>query len=131
MFHNNKGLVLSNRLIYLGRIVCLFAVIWFLHAPFNSCSALEPDEILVIANRNAARSVGLAKYYMKKRKIPEENLIKLWVTDNETCSRVDYEKKVGGLISIFYPTGDVEKDIEEIKDFYRGVKGKYPENGVK
>lgn len=58
------------------------------------CLALEPDEILVIANRNAARSVGLAKYYMKKRKLPEENLIKLWVTDNETCSRYDYEKKI-------------------------------------
>ena len=26
---------------------------------------LLPDEILVIANKNAARSVGLAKYYMK------------------------------------------------------------------
>lgn len=60
----------------------------------NICLALEPDEILVIANRNAARSVGLAKYYMKKRKIPEKNLIKLWVTDKEGCSRADYEKKV-------------------------------------
>jgi len=60
----------------------------------NICLALEPDEILVIANRNAARSVGLAKYYMKKRKIPETNLIKLWVTDKEGCSRADYEKKV-------------------------------------
>ena len=47
------------------------------------CTALEPDEILVVANRNAARSVGLAKYYMKKRGIPKENLIMLWVTDGE------------------------------------------------
>ena len=58
------------------------------------CMALEPDEILVVANRNAARSVGLAKYYMKKRGIPEDNLVQLWVTDKEWCSREDYEKKV-------------------------------------
>ena len=58
------------------------------------CPALEPAEILVIANRNAARSVGLAKYYMIKRNIPEKNLVKVWVTDKETCSRSDYEKKI-------------------------------------
>ena len=76
-------------------LVSLFgAVLILLYIFPNTCLALEPDEVLVIANRNAARSVGLAKYYMKKRGIPEENLIKLWVTDNETCSRYDYEKKV-------------------------------------
>ena len=68
---------------------CLFAL---------PCRALEPSEILVLANRNAARSVGLAKYYMRKRKIPPENLIQLWVTDKETCSRSDYEKKVAAPV---------------------------------
>ncbi len=66
-------------------------------ALFLSCHsawALEPHEILVLANKNAARSVGLAKYYMKKRGIPEENLLQLWVTDKEWCSREDYENKV-------------------------------------
>jgi len=64
----------------------------------SPCLALEPDEILVLANRNAAKSVGLAKYYMQKRKIPGENLIQLWVTDKETCSRGDYEKKVAAPV---------------------------------
>jgi len=44
---------------------------------------------------------------------------------------IDYEKRIGGLGPIFYPTGDIEKDMEEIKSFYRGIKGKYPENGVR
>jgi hypothetical protein len=56
--------------------------------------ALEAREILVLANKNAARSVGLAKYYMKKRGIPEDNLLQLRVTDKESCSREDHEKKV-------------------------------------
>jgi len=43
---------------------------------------------------------------------------------------IDYENKIGGLGPVFYITGDVEKDIETIKDFYRGIKGKFPEKGV-
>lgn len=56
--------------------------------------ALNADEVLVIANRNAAKSVGLAKYYMKKRNIPAKNLLMVWISDNESCSREDYEKKI-------------------------------------
>ena len=58
------------------------------------CFALEPHEIVVLANRNAASSVGLAKYYMKKRGIPKDNLLQLWITDKEWCGREYYEKKV-------------------------------------
>lgn len=56
--------------------------------------ALEPDEIVVLANRNVAPSVELARYYMEKRGIPAGNLVQLWVTDHESCSREDYERKV-------------------------------------
>ena len=82
------------------KIVCslflvIFETICLLSAP---CTALEPGEILVVANRNAARSVGLAKYYMKRRGIPKENLIMLWVTDKEQCSRMDYDKKIAAPV---------------------------------
>ena len=56
----------------------------------NLCHALEPEEILVIANRNSHKSIDVAKYYMSKRKIPAGNLIDVRVTDKETCSRIDY-----------------------------------------
>ena len=55
--------------------------------------ALEPDEVMVVANRNAAKSAGLAAFYMNRRKIPQENLLLLWISDKETCSRQEYEKK--------------------------------------
>ncbi len=55
--------------------------------------ALTPREVLVIANMNAASSKGLARYYMEKRKIPKENLVLLWMTDKETCSREEYDQK--------------------------------------
>nr|WP_321399828.1 TIGR03790 family protein [uncultured Desulfobacter sp.] len=56
--------------------------------------ALSLDEVLVVANRNAANSVGLATWYMEKRKIPKENLLQVFVTDKETCSRETYLKKI-------------------------------------
>lgn len=44
---------------------------------------------------------------------------------------IDYKKKTGGFGPVFTPTGDVDKDIETIKEFYRGISGKVPENGVR
>jgi len=43
----------------------------------------------------------------------------------------DYENKVVKVEPAFYTGDDIEKDIEKIKSFYRNIKGKYPEKGVK
>ena len=68
-------------------LVCL-SVFWCSRA-----QALEPSEVLVVANANAAKSRGLALYYLKKRQIPEKNLVLLFMTDQETCTRAAYAKK--------------------------------------
>jgi 1-acyl-sn-glycerol-3-phosphate acyltransferase len=39
---------------------------------------------------------------------------------------VDYERKIGGLGPLFTPTGDVERDMAQIKLFYAPIKGKRP-----
>lgn len=41
---------------------------------------------------------------------------------------LDYSRKELGLGHLFYPTGDIEKDFEAIREFYRDKVGKYPEN---
>lgn len=41
---------------------------------------------------------------------------------------LDYSKKRGGLGPVFMPSGDVRKDMDVIRAFYKGVRGKYPEN---
>ncbi len=78
-----------NRFIYLCIGLLLFT---------SQALALEPYEVMVVSNMNAAGSMGLAKYYMKKRQIPKENLVSLFVTDKETCSREIYEKKIAPRI---------------------------------
>lgn len=40
---------------------------------------------------------------------------------------LDYEKKIGGIMEAFYPTGNMEKDMAYIMSKYTSIKGKYPE----
>lgn len=44
---------------------------------------------------------------------------------------LDYAKREAGIGPAFVPTGNVDEDIEKIKDFFRPIKGKFPENGVR
>lgn len=44
---------------------------------------------------------------------------------------LDFQNKTAGIGPVFFPTGNMENDLEQIKNFYRSVKGKYPENGVR
>ncbi|MFD1437638.1 1-acyl-sn-glycerol-3-phosphate acyltransferase [Acinetobacter terrae] len=41
---------------------------------------------------------------------------------------MDYAKKKTGVGKIVYPTGDYEKDMAEIMDFYSQINAKFPEN---
>jgi uncharacterized protein (TIGR03790 family) len=53
---------------------------------------LTPREILVVANKKLTKSVSLAKYYMERRGIPENNLITLSAPNKENIRGRDYEK---------------------------------------
>ncbi len=43
---------------------------------------------------------------------------------------LDYSKKNVVIATPFFPTGNLEKDLEFMKSFYRLYKGKYPKKGV-
>jgi len=40
---------------------------------------------------------------------------------------LDYSKKTAYFKDVFYPTGDADKDIPQIRDYYKGAQGKHPE----
>jgi 1-acyl-sn-glycerol-3-phosphate acyltransferase len=40
---------------------------------------------------------------------------------------LDYARREGGLGETFVPSGDLEADLEKIREFYSGVEGKYPD----
>ena len=95
-----------------------FICLWIIFISPAISTALEAEEILILANRNARYSIGLAQYYMKKRDIPESNLIKLWITDKELCSRDDFQKKAVGPVKRYFNEKDPLKIIHCIAVFY-------------
>jgi 1-acyl-sn-glycerol-3-phosphate acyltransferase len=43
------------------------------------------------------------------------------------CSYLDYEKRLGGFGPVIVPSGDIRKDMDEIRSFYAEKVGAYPE----
>ena len=62
----------------------------------GAVSALEPREILVIANKDVAGSIQIARYYCQKRDVPQENILALPLGTSlrDAISRGDYEKRL-------------------------------------
>lgn len=40
---------------------------------------------------------------------------------------LDYRRRVGGFGPTVRPTGNIDRDMDRIRSFYRGVTGKYPQ----
>lgn len=43
-------------------------------------------------------------------------------------SYLDYEKKIGGFGSAFYPTGNLAEDMHQIREFFKDKVPRHPEN---
>lgn len=58
--------------------------------------ALEPEEILVLVNRNMSASSAVGRYYCEKRNVPYENILYLHLVRDlrDNISRKNYEKLV-------------------------------------
>jgi len=83
--------VTLRKLIFLGAFFLVVGNIY----------ALEPDEILVIANTEIAESVSLAVYYCSKRDVPVENILTLKLSNDlsDSISRAEYDYKIAKPIA--------------------------------
>jgi uncharacterized protein (TIGR03790 family) len=73
----------------------LYSLLLFWIFTFSQpAAALEPDELLVIANKKYAGSIELAHFYMQKRNIPPKNIIIVNTTTEESCSRESYTTEI-------------------------------------
>jgi uncharacterized protein (TIGR03790 family) len=77
-----------------------WSIILTVWACCGSALALEPQEILVVANKDIAASVRLAEYYCTKRKVPRRNILSLYLgmSLSERISGDNYEKLLAGPI---------------------------------
>jgi uncharacterized protein (TIGR03790 family) len=92
MVRNNIGV-----LDFVSRIVIRAGTLIFLALIFyKPASALEPHEILVIANKDRTESGLIARYYCNKRGVPDNNILALPLGTNlnDTISRDNYEKQL-------------------------------------
>lgn len=44
---------------------------------------------------------------------------------------LDYRRKVGGIGPVVHPTGNVEKEMKVIQDFYANITGKHPKRAYR
>jgi len=94
------------------RILAAIAVI--LSVCGELAAALEPNEILLIANTDQAASMKLARYYCEKRGVPSGNIIpvSLGTQLRDSIGRGDYEKRLAGPIRRTFATRDDLGHIE-------------------
>ncbi len=60
----------------------------------SSALALMPEEVAVIANKKVSKSLDLARYYMRQRQIPPDNLIIIETAQNEIINRNTYRTTI-------------------------------------
>jgi len=91
-------------------LACLFLV----SAWCRTAGALEPSEILVVANTDCAASTRLARYYCETRGLPSGNVIpvSLGAQLRDSLSRADYENRLAWPIRRTFAT---RKDLEKIR----------------
>lgn len=65
-----------------------------LATPAPAVLALEPSDVIILANQHMPESRDVANYYRQKRNIPAENLILLDVPGSEDISREDYNRLI-------------------------------------
>ena len=87
---------MENRNLVTQMRVSTFAVILLMLLCCGRLFALEPNEILVIANKDIEESMGLARYYCTQRSVPDKNILALPLGADlkDTISRDNYEKQL-------------------------------------
>ncbi len=104
---------------------------WLGGIPINRTSAQHVVQSTVDAFENAERLIVVIPPEGTRSKVRQwkTGFYRIAVAANVPIglSFLDFGRKVGGFLPTFYPTGDIEKDIAEIKDAYKDIKGKYPD----
>ncbi len=82
--------------------------------------ALEPDELLLLANKNHPGSMELAKFYADARRVPEDHILGLDFGPGlpEQISFDDYEAKVVPVVRAFLRERGLDEKVKCIVSFY-------------
>lgn len=101
-----------------------FSAFWFLAA--GACCvlaggpalALEPDQIVMIVNKNVPQGEQLAEYYADRRHVPDHHICELDLTPAEEISFTEYETKVVPAVRDFLRANALEHKATCLLTFY-------------
>ncbi len=98
-----------SHLFWTALLSCLMASI---------AGALEPDQILLITNKNVAQGLKLADFYAQKRNIPDHRILELNLPTSEEMPADTYDREVVPLVRAFLRENALEQKITCIVTFY-------------
>jgi len=89
-------------------LFCAVVILALVLSLFPSCPAvaLTADQLVIIANRTVPESLHLARYYMEKRNIPDQNLLLVETSREEFIGREGYDREIAGPVRIFLLKND-------------------------
>ena len=80
--------------------------------------ALEPDQILLIVNKNVPQGQRLAEYYAERRNVPARRICALDLPESEEMSFDDYERRVVPPVRDFLKQNNLEHKVTCLLMFY-------------
>ena len=84
----------------------------------GSTRALEPDQILLLTNKNDRAGLRLAELYARKRGIPEHRILELDLPTDEEMPPDLYDREVVPAVRTFLRGNHLERKITCIVTFY-------------
>jgi uncharacterized protein (TIGR03790 family) len=70
--------------------------------------ALSPADLLIVSNREVTESAQLARYYIKRRKVPAGNILLLRTSKKEQISRKDFDQEIDSPLRHYINENDPE-----------------------
>jgi uncharacterized protein (TIGR03790 family) len=98
-------------------IAAALALACLLLTPLRA-SALEPDQILLLVNKNVAQGRQLADYYAQKRKLPDHRILELDLPETEEMPADLYDRNVVPQVRAFLRDNGLERKITCIVTFW-------------
>ena len=75
------------------RLTVLAAFALILLIP-HAAASQSPDNVLIVVNGDSQDSVQIGEYYVKKRRVPPSNLLRLRTTADDEIARPAYERQI-------------------------------------
>lgn len=101
----------------LRRLATCILLVFSYCCTFNA-AALEPDQILLITNKNAPQGLKLAQFYADKRHVPDHRILELDLPTAEEMSCDAYERQVVPAVRAFLRDNGLERKIACLLTFY-------------